>query len=218
MVKYAYHKRKVSVNMKQCYKPKEFAEMINVSVRTLQRWDYEGKLKAYRSKTDRRFYTQEQYEEYMGISKQSEGKTVIYARVSSQKQSDDLKNQVTFLREFANAKGWIVDDCIEDIGSGLNYNRKKWNHLLNDCFEHKVSNIIIAHKDRFIRFGYDWFERFLKEQCGVTITVVNNESLSPEQEMIQDLISIIHVFSCRIYGLRKYGSQLKGDDSLAKSV
>lgn len=204
--------------MGQCYKPKEFSELINVSVKTLQRWDYEGKLTAYRNKANRRFYTHEQYEEYMGITKQQDKKTVIYARISNQKQSDDLKNQVRFLREFANARGWIVDACIEDIGSGLNYKRKKWNQLLDDCFEGRISNIIIAHKDRFIRFGYDWFERFLKEHCGVTITVVNNESLSPEQEMVQDLINIIHVFSCRIYGLRKYSSQIKGDDSLVKSI
>lgn len=202
----------------KCYRLNEFAEMINVSVKTLQRWDCDGRLVAHRNKANRRFYTQEQYEEYMGIKKTVEGKTIIYTRVSSKKQVDDLKNQVQFLREFANAKGWIIDECIEDIGSGLNYNRKKWNQLLDDCFNHKVSHIIIAHKDRFIRFGYDWFEWFLKDQCGVTITVVNNESLSPEQEMIQDLISIIHVFSCRIYGLRKYSSQLKGDETIAKGI
>ena len=121
--------------MGQCYKPKEFSELINVSVKTLQRWDYEGKLTAYRNKANRRFYTHEQYEEYMGITKQQDKKTVIYARISNQKQSDDLKNQVRFLREFANARGWIVDACIEDIGSGLNYKRKKWNQLfsLNMC-------------------------------------------------------------------------------------
>ncbi len=71
-----------------------------------------------------------------------------------------------------------------------------------------VKTIIIAHKDRFIRFGYDWFERFLKAN-GVEIIVVNNEKLSPEQELVNDLISIIHVFSCRIYGLRKYKKKIE---------
>ena len=202
----------------KCYRLNEFAKLINVSVKTLQRWDCDGKLVAHRNKANRRFYTQDQYDEYMGIQKPETGKTVIYARVSTKKQIDDLKNQVQFLQTFANAKGWIIDTCIEDIGSGLNYNRTKWNQLLNDCFEHKISHILIAHKDRFIRFGYDWFERFLQNHCNVTITVVNNETLSPEQELVQDLISIIHVFSCRIYGLRKYSSQLKGDDTIVKSV
>ena len=66
-----------------------------------------------------------------------------------------------------------------------------------------VKTVIVAHKDRFIRFGYDWFERFL-ESNGAEIIVVNNDKSSPEKELVDDLISIIHVFSCRIYGLRKY--------------
>ena len=59
-----------------------------------------------------------------------------------------------------NAKGIIVDQCIEDYGSGLNYNRKKWNQLLDEVMEQKIKTIIVTHKDRFVRFGYDWFEKF----------------------------------------------------------
>lgn len=77
--------------------------------------------------------------------------------------------------------------------------------------------MIIAHRDRFIRFGYSWFENFLKSN-GVEIVVVNNEALSPEQELINDLISIIHVFSCRIYGLRKYKKQVEEDKEIVKSI
>ncbi|MDK2812426.1 transposase [Petrotoga sp. HKA.pet.4.5] len=80
-----------------------------------------------------------------------------------------------------------------------------------------VKTILIAHKDRFIRFGYDWFERFLKSN-GVEIIVVNNEKLSPQEELVDDLVSIIHVFSCKIYGLRKYEKQIKGDDEVAKEL
>lgn len=69
--------------------------------------------------------------------------------------------------------------------------------------ENKIDTIIIMHKDRFIRFGYDWFERFLSKY-NVKIIAVNNELLSPQKELVQDIISILHVFSCRIYGLRKY--------------
>ena len=81
------------------------------------------------------------------------------------------------------------------------------------CQKGEVKQILVAHKDRFIRFGYGWFEQFLKA-FGVEIIVVNNETLSPEQELVQDLISITHVFSCRIYGLRKYKKKLKEDDDL----
>ena len=180
------------------YKPQEFAEMIGVSVKTLQRWDREGKLISQRTPTNRRYYTHKQYVDYMGIVQQNKGKTIIYTRVSNASQKDDLENQIEFLKQYANAKGIIIDEIFKDIGSGLNYNRKKWNKLLEDCMLGVVKTIIIAHKDRFIRFGYSWFEQFLKSN-GVEIIVVNNETLSPEEEMVQDLISIIHVFSCRIY-------------------
>ena len=80
-----------------------------------------------------------------------------------------------------------------------------------------VKTVIVAHKDRFIRFGYDWFEKFLKSN-GAEIIVVNNDTHSPEQELVNDLISIIHVFSCRIYGLRKYKKQIQEDEEIAKSI
>ena len=195
------------------YKPQEFAKMIGISVKTLQRWDRDGKLKAFRTPTDRRYYTHKQYVDYMGIVQQNKGKTIIYARVSTSNQKDDLKNQVEFLKQYANAKGIIIDEVFEDVASGLDYNRKKWNKLLEDCMLGTVKTVLIAHKDRFIRFGYSWFEQFLKSN-GVEIIVVNNETLSPEEEMIQDLISIIHVFSYKIYGLRKYKKKIEEDDEL----
>ena len=151
------------------YKPNEFAEMIGVSVKTLQRWDREGKLRAQRTPTDRRYYTHKQYVDYMGIVQQNKGKTIIYARVSTSNQKDDLKNQVEFLKQYANVKGIIVDEVFEDVGSGLDYNRKKWNKLLEDCMLCTVKTVLIAHKDRFIRFGYSWFEQFLKSN-GVDVS------------------------------------------------
>ena len=143
------------------YKPKDFAELLGVSVKTLQRWDREGILKANRTPTDRRYYTYDQYLQFKGINTESDNRQiVIYARVSTRNQKDDLQNQVTFLRQFCNAKGIIVDQCIGDYGSGVNYNRKKWNQLLDEVMEQKIKTIIVTHKDRFVRFGYDWFEKF----------------------------------------------------------
>ena len=113
---------------------------------------------------------------------------VIYTRVSTRNQKDDLQ---AFLR--CNAKGIIVDH--EDYGSGLNYNRKEWNKLLDAVMEGKIKTIIITHKDRFIRFGYDWFEKFCMK-FNTTIVAVNNEELSPQEELVQDIVSILHVFSC----------------------
>ena len=111
----------------------------------------------------------------------------------------------------------IVDQCIEDYGSGLNYNRRKWNGLLDEVMEQKVKTIVITHKDRFIRFGYDWFERFCMK-LHTTILVVNNEELSPQEKIVQDTISILHVFSCRLYGPCKYKEQIEKDDEIAEEL
>lgn len=200
------------------YKPKDFAELLGVSVKTLQRWDREEILKANRTPTDRRYYTYEQYLQFKGIRTDNDIRdTVIYARVSTKKQKDDLHNQVEFLKQFCNAKGIIVDQCIKDFGSGLNYNRKKWNKLLEEVMENKIKTIIISDKDRFIRFGYDWFEKFC-EKFNTEIIIVNNESFSPNEELIQDIISILHVFSYKLYGLMKYKNQIKKDDEIAEEL
>jgi predicted site-specific integrase-resolvase len=191
-------------------KPKEVSERLNVTVWTLQQWDKAGKLPAYRNpETNRRYYTEEQIDSFIGIKKQSKNaKTIIYCRVSNQGQKDDLSNQIEFLRTFCNAKAEIVDEVLTDIGSGLNYNRKNFNAILENALQGKIKRLYISHKDRLIRFGYEWFETLLKKN-GCEIVVVNNEQMSPQEEMIQDLISILHVFSCRIYGLRKYKKQIK---------
>lgn len=165
--------------MERHYKPNEFAKLLNVSVLTLQRWDRLGKLKAFRTPTDRRYYTHNQYLEYTGLTdiKERKGKTIIYARVSKTSQKYDLNNQVKFLQDYMNTKGLIVDEIVEDYGSNLNYNRIKWNKLLDDCILGEVETIVISHKDRFVRFGYDCFERLLFK-FGVSIIVVNNEKVS----------------------------------------
>ena len=83
--------------------------------------------------------------------------------------------------------------------------------------EQKIKTIIVTHKDRFIRFGYDWFEKFCMK-FNTTIVVVNNEELSPQEELVQDIVSILHVFSCRLYGLRKYKKQINEDEEIAKEL
>ncbi len=208
----------MNINNVKNYKPKDFSELLGVSVKTLQRWDREGILKANRSPTDRRYYTYDQYLQFKGVTQENDIRdVVIYTRVSTKNQKEDLINQVNFLRTFCNARGIIVDQCIEDIGSGLNYNRRKWNKLLEQVMENKVKTIVISDKDRFIRFGFDWYERFCKK-FNTNIVVVNNETLSPNEELVQDIISILHTFSCRLYGLRKYKKQIKEDKEVAERI
>ena len=200
------------------YKPKEFSELLNVTVKTLQRWDREKTLGANRTPTNRRYYTYDQYLQFKGIGRDADSrKIVIYTRVSTRNQTDDLEKQVNFLQTYVNAKGLIADEVIRDYGSGLNYNRKEWNQLLGEVMENKVKMILVSHKDRFVRFGFDWFEKFCNK-FNVEIVVVKNDKLSPHEELVQDIVSILHVFSCRLYGLRKYKKQIEGDETIAKGI
>ena len=83
--------------------------------------------------------------------------------------------------------------------------------------EQKIKTIIVTHKDRFIRLGYDWFEKFCMK-FNTTIVIVNNEELSLQEELAQNIVSILHVFSCRLYGLRKYKKQIERDEEIAKEL
>lgn len=190
------------------YNVSQMAEKLNVSVITLQRWDREGRLKAFRTPTNRRYYTQEQLDNLLGENCQDKKLVIGYARVSSNNQKDDLKNQKDFILSKIKC-----DELYSDIGSGLNYKRKNFNKILDLVSENKVDKIIITYKDRFIRFGFEWFENYC-EKFGTKIIVLNEEEKSYQQELVEDLISIIHVFSCRIYGLRKYKKQIQEDDEV----
>ena len=192
--------------MKHIYSPKEFGLLVGRTTKTLQRWDREGILKAHRSKTHRRYYTHDQYLEATG-RKAVIGKLITYCRVSSAAQKKDLLSQRNAVEAFCLAAGKAIDEKFEDIGSGLNYKRKYFLKLLEMVERREVAEIVIAHKDRLVRFGFDWFEKFCKDH-GVKILIMNANALSPEEEMTQDLLSIIHCFSSRLYGLRKYKKKI----------
>lgn len=117
----------------------------------MQRWDREGRIKAYRNAANRRYYTQEQLNKYLGIS-EKDCKSLAYARVSSARQKRDLVDQIDFLIQYCNAKGIIIDEHITDIGSGLNYKRPKWNKLLQEVENRKVGKIYVTYKDHPLWF------------------------------------------------------------------
>lgn len=187
--------------MTKTYRPQEFAKLISRTTQTLQRWDRVGILKAHRTPTNRRYYTHDQYLQVTG-QKVVERQIVVYYRVSRAAQKADLASQKAALEQFCIAAGKPVGLWLQDIGSGLNYKRKNFVILMEMVERGEVSEIVIAHKDRLVRFGYEWFEKFCQDH-GTALTVMNAESLSPEAEMTQDLLSIIHCFSSRLYGLRR---------------
>ncbi len=201
--------------MENTYSPKQFGALIGKSVLTLQRWDKAGILPAHRTPTNRRYYTHDQYLEYRGLKAKGAGATIAYARVSTQAQKPDLQNQVAALRAYCQAHEIRVDEWIEEIGSGLNYQRKHFNRLMEAIELGRVQRLVIAHKDRLVRFGFEWFAAFC-ERHGTDLVIVNGETLSPEQELVQDLLSIVHIFSARLYGLRSYQKVIR-DAALQKS-
>lgn len=186
----------------ETYPPRIFAKMVGRSVSTLQRWDRDGTLPARRTSTNRRYYTHEDYLSVLGRP-QEERRVVAYARVSSPAQKPDLADQREALERFCVASGKAVGEWVEDVGSGLDYKRRGFLAIMEAVERGELSQLVIAHKDRLVRFGFEFFERFCKSH-GCEVVVMNAESLSPEEEMVQDLLSIVHCFSSRLYGLRRY--------------
>ncbi|GHV37622.1 IS607 family transposase ISTko1 [Synergistales bacterium] len=159
-------------------------------VQTLQKWDKEGKLKPIsRTKTNRRVYTEAQLRDFLGLETQETRTRVIaYCRVSSQAQKPDLKNQREAIQQYCLLLGLSEVEFISEIGGGLNFSRPKFQQIMDSIEKFEVKTLIIAHKDRLVRFGFEWFERFATQHC-CELVILNQEKLSPEQEMVQDLVN-----------------------------
>lgn len=188
------------------------AKLLGVTVKTLQRWEREKRLvPVSRSKTNRRVYSVNQLLTFANL-KLMGGKVstriVAYCRVSSAAQKPDLLNQRHILEEFVVARGLANVEFIEEVGGGLNFKRMKFLSLMDEIGRSKIKTLILAHRDRLTRFGFEWFEHFAKAH-NCEVLVLNQERLSPEQEMVQDLMTIVHCFSSRLYGLRNYRKKLK---------
>jgi putative resolvase len=198
------------------FKPHEFAEKIGVSVKTLQRWDTAGRLPAKRTLSGHRFYTEDDLLIAQGLKPiESKRKVIVYCRVSSGGQKPELKNQISAMETFCLNRGLAVDDWVSEIGGGLNFKRKKFLSIMMSMLKGEISTIVVAHKDRMCRFAFEFVQE-LANSVGCEIIVANQESLSPPQELVEDLMSIIHCFSCRLYGLQNYSKEIK--ENLKKAI
>jgi predicted site-specific integrase-resolvase len=173
----------------------------------LRRWAEDGKIQFIKTPSGQRRYNIEGYTTQF-ISNRVD---VIYARVSSRAQKPDLERQVAALKN-----RYPEAEIISEIGGGLNFKRPKMLALLGRIMSGTVKRLIVAHKDRLARFGFDLF-RWLCEQNGCELVVLNETALSPEQEMVEDILAILHCFSSRLYGLRKYKTQMREDQDLPQS-
>lgn len=183
--------------------PRIAVQRLGVCSKTLERWEKEGKIKAYRIPSGQRRYDIDSV-----VNLSATKPTILYARVSSRSQKADLSRQVEFL-----ISRYPGCEIIQDIGSGLNFKRKGLKALLERIYTGDIGMVVVASKDRLCRFGFDLISWFA-ERSGCKILVLNNSALSPEREMVEDILAIIHVFSCRLYGLRKYKKQIVEDSDL----
>jgi putative resolvase len=185
---------------------KKASEKLGVHPNTLRKWATNGSIKYIRTPHGQRLYDVDNF-----LSNAQGRRKIVYCRVSSRNQKNDLQSQTKFMRaQFPN------HECIEDIGSGLNFKRKGFRTLLESIMSGDVAEVIIAYKDRLCRFGFELLEQVARKH-NTKLVVLNKIELSPEDELVKDLLAIIHVFSCRLYGLRKYSKQIKKDPNLSKT-
>jgi putative resolvase len=178
--------------------------------KTLSRWADEGKIQYIKSPGGHRRYLIESLERL--VERVDNRPVILYARVSTVSQKEDLKSQVEYLgKNYPNCK------CITDFGSGLNFKRKKFTALMEQVSRQEIRTIVVAHKDRLCRFGFDFVEWF----CNINhcdIVILNNTYKPPHQEMMEDFMSIMHCFSSKLYFLRKYEKIIQNDSDKSDIV
>jgi len=182
----------------------EFSKLIGRTPQTLRDWDKKGVLKpAWVEQSGYRYYSQEQLNHFLGLKNtpgEYKKKTIGYCRVSSNKQKDDLERQVENVKTYMYAKGYQFE-IITDIGSGINYNKKGLCMLLDMVTDAQVERIVVLYKDRLIRFGYELVENICRK-FGTEIEIIDSTEKTEQQELVEDLVQIITVFSCRLQGKR----------------
>jgi excisionase family DNA binding protein len=178
-------------------RPKEVCQRLGISYATLREYVKKGYIKPVVLQSGKWRFREEDVEKLMGIVRKR--KVILYARVLSNTQKDDLINQVKYLEE--NVKDY--DQVITDVGSGLNMKRKGFLKLLRMILNNEVSKVIIAYPDRLVRFGFEVIEEICKAH-NCELVVLNKEDKTPEQELIKDLISILASFSEKLYGMRSH--------------
>jgi putative resolvase len=182
--------------------------ILGVTDNTLRKWEVEGKIETTRApgKYTHRKYNVKKFVEGMKPAGE-EGPTnirrgIIYSRVSTRGQSENLKRQSEMLRE-----KYPNYELIEDIGSGINFKRKGLRTILEFAFKNQLQEIVVTHKDRLCRFGFDLFEFVFTELSNAKIVVLDVRETSPNEELVEDILSVVTVFSAKINGRKRYGKR-----------
>lgn len=184
---------------KNFIKISEYAKRMSIHIRTAYRYFHSGKIEGFQDEETKTIFIKNPFVKKNYEPKETQNRAVLYARVSSSENKINLEKQMERLKNYANAKGYKIVNEIKEIGSGINDKRKKLNSILEN--KESFEFIIVEHKDRLTRFGFNYIEMFMKSH-GKKIEVINEVS-SNKEDLIQDFISIITSFCARIYGQRR---------------
>lgn len=183
-------------------KAKTILEKYNITRPTLCAWIKSGKIKYTKTPGGQYDYIDPNL---VRIDMNCKRYNIIYSRVSTLNQKENLKRQTERLKSFCSSKGIIIDDVFEEIGSALNYNRIKYNKIIDLILDGKVENLIIEYKDRFLRIGFEHLQTICNK-FKTNLIVLDNSLYSDKdkfKEITDDLVSIIHHYSMRLYSNRK---------------
>ena len=183
-------------------KAKEVLKILRITRPTLTSYVQRGLVKVTQLPNGYYDYDDDSVLAVAGIT--AERGSAVYARVSTQKQKNDLQNQIDTVMHFANERGYKVTKVYSDIASGLSYDRGEFATLLNEVLEHKWKVVFVENKDRLTRVSFDmWKDLF--EKFGCKLISINDE-VSPkgeDEEIFADIISILHCFAMRMYSSRR---------------
>ncbi len=192
--------------MERLLRPKEACQLLGISYSTLLRWIKEGKIRVVITEGGKYRIPYSEIKKY--VERREETRAVIYTRVSSSDQKEDLERQINYLTNYATAKGYKITEVLKDIGSGLNTQRKGLLKLFKLIESRSIDAVLITYKDRLTRFGFEYLEEFFNAM-GVRIEVIfGEESKDLTQELVGDLTTIITSFAGKIYGMRSHKKTL----------
>ncbi len=182
------------------------AKQLGVSQDTLRRWERAGKIVVERTARGHRRFDLSKLLDKTSPNINSQKLTLAYARVSSHDQKNDLDRQVQVLENFCSTNGWGYE-LIQDLGSGLNFQKRGLKKLMQNICSGKIDRLVLTHKDRLLRFGSELVFS-LCEQFGIEVVIMNrSEESTFEDDLVQDVLEIITVFSARLYGARSRKNQ-----------
>lgn len=178
------------------------SKSLGVTTRTLRNWDYEGKIKFERTPGGHRRIKQSEIDRLTG-KQENEQKTITlaYCRCSTQKQQENLERQVGRVLEYCNVNKWQTE-LFKDIGSGLNENRRFFKKLLKRIKDKDVKRVVVEYKDRLARYGFETFKSYCDSHDVELVVIKDSEKKEFEQELVDDIISLVTSYSARLYGRR----------------